>query len=335
MSISIIGFNELEATGDGNGDRTYRVTYKSRASAAPTLITSNDVSAAVIAYSGIDIGTSCPSDSTAYCQSVRSKCARRIDRASPLWDWETTFEFSSKVDANKPDGPTKEKDPTQRMPVISITSHHYDHPVDRDIFDTQIVNSAKDPIVRTKKRGRIVFHWSRYVSTWDWQNNLEAIEGNDPVNINAPGFLYSRNGRAWKPAGPYTRLLGVAEVTAGKARIDDIRTELSFENGGVVKVSMDISTDDDYFYDNVVDQGLFRLVVPNVWQPAGAAQIAMPSTVRRRFVDANGHPVGPQPLDGAGNALQPDAAPVTLSFQYYYQRRWDIAPLGGVGGYFS
>lgn len=376
MSVRVLGVNNLEGGGEGSGDRTQRVTYKSYASAPPNTLGPDIVTAAAINFSGLDIGSPWTNDLTSLCRSIRSRCLRRVDSVPPKWEWETTFEFSSQ-DSGKDtqQGPTKEKDPVLRPPHISCRVETYDVAATKDRGGYPVTNSAKDPIVRTKKMSRVIFKYSRYMRHWEWDHNLYA---ESPMSItwgdgtptspvtswsNTIGFNHSRNYQAWVPTGPYRELMGRFACGVGEAKIESLASEVVFEFGGCVKVDCEVRIDPRFHFDVFLDQGFFFLATPGTYSnpyvpgfvdSAGnvhladgyqaPAQTPLPTVAgstapllsRRQFTDRHGFPASqPQLLDGAGNPLGDGMAPQERSYQYYQFRDWDVAPLGGPGGLFS
>ncbi len=379
MSITVRGIDNLEGGGESSGDRTQRVVYKSFADAPPAIIDQDQVTAAVVIFTGIDIGSPWVNDLTSYCHKVSSRCVRRVDSVPKRWEWSTTYEFASDPpDKNKE--PTKEKDPTKRPPTLSCRVETFDIAAIKDRWGYAVRNSAKDPVVRSKKSSRMVFNWSRYMPKWEWQHSLEAVADKltypdlgDPLGVitcvNLPGFMHTRNNSLWVPTGPYSRLLGSMVAGRGEARIDNIRTDISFEFGGCVKVDIEVRLDPFFWWDHFLDQGFFHLVTPgtytaqNPWfffvpgtvspnpyitnapgqEVRPATPTPLPSTAgssapalgRRRFHGEGGWATTPQMLDGAGNPLGENMEPQEMWHQFYYFRDWDVAPLGGPGGYFT
>jgi hypothetical protein len=327
MAITVLGMDSLEGGLDGSdGTRTARLTYRSRTDVSPGAIGDVAVQNAVVLSTNLGIGSTYPFDGTSYCKSIRTQCLKRLDKSVPVWDWLTTYEFTSKVDADQQtdgaggaqNGFSSQPDRSLRAPKISVSVRTFEKPVTTDTAGNRVENSAGDPFVRTKRTGRVVFRWEKFMRRWKWEYNQPA----------PTGYLFSRNAGAWAPAGPYTSLLGTTRVDAGMAMMTSIQSEISFEGGGGVNVSCEIETDPDAFADIVLDQGFFHLVQPGVTNPdAGQA----PTTVRRRFVDRNGVQAGPQLLDGAGGPLGPrPAVPVNRAFQYYELKNWNAEPWGPV-----
>ncbi len=324
MAVVIQGVGAVDADQDGYGDRTYRVSYQSRASLPPTVDNENVVSAAVGIATGFAIGSTWTNDPFAYCKSIKSRCTNRHDKAAVSWRWETAYEFSSKIDSqNQPQGPTAEKNPTLRPARVSITVDKWEFPTTTVAGGGgQVKNSAGDLVIRMKKRSRVIFRFSRFLSGWNWEWTQEAPNG----------FMYSMNQVDWVPSGPYTGLLGDTPVAANLARIEDIKVDVSAENGGCVQVDIEIHVDLEGFNEKFFDQGFFFLNAAGVYTPGGGAP---PATARRRFTDRHGFATQPQLLDGAGGPLAFGAAPVVNSFNLYSVRDWSVYPLGGPGGYFS
>lgn len=327
MGIFVQGLDSLEGTYGGAGTRGFKVTYKSIADKPPHIITDLQISEAVAILTGIRIGSPWPNDVTSYCKTIRSKCVRRRDKPVPVWDWQTDIDFvSSDTGAGSspspaspsggagPEGFTPEKDPTKRLPRISVVVDKYEEPVTADIVGVAPKNSAGQPVVRMKKRARVIFHWSRIVSKWKWEYAQEPPSG----------YLYSRNLIEWSPVGTYKKLLGDTKIPARQARIEDIKTELLFDNGGCVKVDMEIHTDANQFNDIFLDQGFFQLRVPDD-----------PASGLNRIVDTNGFTAQASLLDGHGQKLAAGLAAKTITAQYYQTKDWSVAPLGGPGGFFS
>lgn len=334
MAVVVRGLHNIDGTYGTGTDRSQTLVYRSFSDSPPEVDTDYVVSAAVAAASGFDVGDPYPFDALSFCKKFRSRCIRRQDKYSAVWEWETTIEFSASSEQNKDTpsnpsqsqaGPTKETDPQKRAPKITISSRVFDVPAttgDNVGIGTgagnigeQVTNSARDPVVRTKKTGTVVVRWERVVRSWNWQNN----------QVYPAGFLFSRNATAWKPGGPYSSLIGTATVPAGKARMEVITSDVLFENGGCVNVSVEIHIDPNSFKDIFLDQGYFYLTAPGVYTPGGGLP---PSAARSRFQVNGGFASQPQNLNGFGRPLDPALAPVNREYQYYGLADWNSPPWG-------
>lgn len=370
MSVTVVGLNNFEGGNEAAGTTNQRLSYKSFASLPPNNIGQEIVTAAVVTSVGIDIGVAWINDANCICNRVNSRCLRRVDTIPKKWEWETIFEFSSESDSSQPQGPTKEKDPVNRAPVIECYSETYDGPATIDTWGRPVTNSAGDPLVCTQKKSRLVVSWSRYMKKWDWANNGHAMLQATPTAagpigiINAPGFVHSRNYKPWKLAGPYEKLFGTDLVPRFAAKIQSLKSTLSSEFGGCVKVDAVIWIDDvDTHHTMLIDQGFFYLAsstsnpyVPLIladnqsnpytpFPPEATGPVFVPTPgsftdppllARIRFVDRNGFPAQtPQLLDGTGKPLGDNMHPQTLCYQFYQNRDWNVAPMGGPGGFFS
>jgi hypothetical protein len=366
MAIIVKGNDGLETEIDGNGDTDYRVTYKSRTNAPPSVITEQAVQVAVVAATGLDIGSPWINDLFALCDSIKTRCVRRVDTQPPQWEYATEYHFTSKTEDQK-DGqkPDKEKDKTLRPLTVHMSVEKYDAAATVDVFGLPVNNSAGDPITRTRKKSRTIFRYSRYMKRWSWLwcNEAKGWTGWDLIppfqNVVSPdyeiGFMYCTNVNSWNPAGPYTSLLGHVNADPYTARIEDIRAEL-IQEGKVpcVKVDIEVHIDTDQFIDTFLDQGFNAFATtnaiaevnfmanpyspfdPGTLDPRGMAQLpaaANPSRSLRTMRDKNGAPVQqPRLLDGQGNELAANAIPHYRSFNYYPWRNWDLPPLSD---YFS
>lgn len=257
--------------------------------------------------------------------------------------------------------------------TISIRTETYEVAATKDRWGDAVTNSAGDPIVRTKKMSRLIFHYSRYMKKWDWDNNEYALTQPeyvfvDPADINSDikgitntgGFVHSRNwDGSWVPTGPFRKWMGSLVVGKGKAKIESIQSDFAYDFGGCVKVDIEVKIDPLWHYDKFLDQGFFHLNTPGVTQAGGitladylagsldegpAALTPLPSTpgstapsiARRQFRDRHGFPATtPQLLDGFGNPLGENMPPQELNRQYYQFRDWEVPPLGGPGGFFT
>jgi hypothetical protein len=362
MSVTVIGVDQLEGSGESSGDRTQRVAYKSFANAPFPSISEGDVSTAVINFSGIDIGSPWPNDATSLCRKIRSEQVRRIDSVPPRWEWRSILEFSSVASKDDPQQPTKEKDPTLRPPTITIAVQRFESAATKDKNGNPVTNSANDPVVRSKARSRLVVRWQRYMRQFDWENAEEA-KGEDlniaansfwPLEIvNPRGFMLSRNYFSWSPTGIYQNLMGTTRVARGGARIEDMRLEFVNDFGGCVLVGVEVHIDETYrFQDVFLDQGFTRLATPGVepdpnpFAPITSydhngdptpnpplVAVAPDPLTNVRFTSRDGWSAQPRLLDGAGNELDPGLEPKERAYQHYYFRDWN--KLGGEPGFFS
>ncbi len=370
MSITVIGLNDIEGTGEETGDHSYRVSYKSTSALPPSSMPAVAVSKAVVNIVGIDIGSPYVGDSAATCRSVRSRCIKRIGKGTiPKWEWSTDFEFSSRGCGQGQQGPTTEKDPTKRPVQITVSDNQTERAALADRWGDPIENSARDPVIRMRKWSQLTFRWTKYLDVWDWSNNIQATGPLDLTNqakpVNPAGFLFSRNWYLWSPAGPYKGLLGDFAIQQGMALITSIHAEIVFEGGKqCVKVDVDIAHDKNHFYDVFLDQGFFHYATaatavasPHITLEAylagsnqegtptartaysGATSATPTSLTKQRFRDVNGggYSTTPQLLDGYGNPLQsPETSkPVYRSYCYYHFRDWTVSPMGGPGGFFD
>jgi hypothetical protein len=329
MAIVVSGLDSLEGNIDGkDGSSSSTVTYRVETTDSPLVVGDIAISAAVSSASGFSIGTPYPFDANSWCRKISSRCQGRRTRGDgvAVWTWKTTLEFSSATESDSAGdggggeggngGFTNQRDPSLRAPRISLSARPFDEPVSIDINGANVRNSAGDPIVRTRKNAHLIVRWDKFVRTWDWRDNRP---------VHAGGYLYSRNQDAWAPAGPYTTLLGATTVAAGQAQMQSITTDISFEAGGGVNVSVEIAIDPNAFKDIFLDQGFFY----NGGAGGGSmADPVAPANLRRRFVDRNGVATGPQLLDGNGAPLAEGADPVNIERQYYGLKDWNASPWG-------
>lgn len=312
MAIVVKGLMDVGGSNEGKKERAFSVTYNSIATHNPIIDTEVLVSAAVVAASGITIGSPWKNDSLSYCKSIRSKVLKRRDNpTSPTWEWTTTLEFA-----------------TVRWPKITMRTEQFEWPATEDIIDHRAVtNSAGDRVLRTKKRSRIIFRWERYMASWNWLANLDAEDG---------GFRYTRNEGFWTPFGSYYNgLMENITLEPGKAMIQDITAEPVWDFGGAVLVSMEVHVDKDEFKDKFIDEGFFGFDGGTIYVPGRGSVPDINNPQRRqRFTDGAGFATRPVLLNGAGARQPSGARPPTVDqvFQYYPLADWNDSKMNSFFG---
>jgi len=361
MAIFFRGLDGIDFDTDGEGERTISASYKLFADAPPSVIGEQQILIAAVASTGIDIGVSWLSDAGAVCNGMKATAVKSSKGIPARWEWRADFKFSSKSEDNNPSGggggPSKEKDKTLRPMTVNVSVEKYEQAAPIDIYGNFVRNSAGDPVTRTKKMSRVIFKYSKHMRVWNWKNNQRAagfvFNGNIPLedeNLTEGsesyryGFLYSRNKLPFNPSASLTSLFGGSFVDPGAARIEDMRCEVVYDTPKpCVKVDIEVRVDNDFFYDKFLDAGYYHFVSANpytAWdgtlEQPDLPVAANPFRERRLFRDKNGSPATrEQLLDGAGNPLAANEVPFTNKYQYYCERDWTVAPMGGPSGFFS
>lgn len=309
MAITFKGLDAIDSDYDSQGDSTFRVTYKSQASKRPEEDNEIVVTAAVVQETGFYLGSAWTNDASAFCRGIHSRCVNRrgsqVDGVGKVfWEWITEYIFSTKAEESN--------NPLTHRLQVSMSVHKYDQPTTQAAGGAPIENSAGSPVIRMKKRSKVIFRFSRNMPAWDWKWCQEAPNG----------FMYSMNATEWTLNGRAFLLLGDSAVRPLCARIEDIRVELvineKMPNGGYVKVDMEVHVDEDGFSEKFFDQGFF----------ARASGPTMPyATNTYRITDRNGIGQRPVNLDGAGNKNPDGADPVTLTYNLYLVKNWNESPL--------